>query len=102
VWDALWEGIQNDDISMVSSDDAAYSWDAKLSGSKRFDKCPNGIPGIEPRLKLLCSEGVAKGKLSLPRFFELIATAPAVGACAIPNLIAVLALSGVFIKLMRD
>ncbi|GAG73150.1 unnamed protein product, partial [marine sediment metagenome] len=26
----------------------------------------------------------------------------AVGACAIPNLIAVLALSGVFIKLMRD
>jgi len=77
VRDALWEGIQNGGISMVSSDDAAFSWDAKLLGAKRFDKCPNGIPGIEPRLNLLYSEGVSKGKLSLPRFVELIAVAPA-------------------------
>lgn len=77
VRDALWEGVQNGGISMVSSDDAAYSWDAKLLGAKRFDKCPNGIPGIEPRLNLLYSEGVSKGKLSLPRFVELIAVAPA-------------------------
>ncbi len=75
--DRLWEGIKDGRISMVTSDDAAYSLVAKLSGAERFDRCPNGIPGIEPRLSLLYSEGVAKGKISLPRFVELVSTAPA-------------------------
>lgn len=75
--DLLWAGLQNGPISLISSDDAAYSWEAKLYGANRFDKCPNGIPGIEPRIYLLYSEGVVKGRLSLPRFVELISTAPA-------------------------
>jgi dihydropyrimidinase len=75
--DRLWAGLRDGRISMVTSDDAAYPWEAKLYGADRFDKCPNGIPGIEPRLNLLYSEGVAKGRLSLPRFVELISTTPA-------------------------
>ncbi|MDH5468195.1 MAG: amidohydrolase family protein, partial [Candidatus Aminicenantes bacterium] len=67
VRDKLWEGLRDGRISMISSDDAAYSWEAKLYGADRFDKCPNGIPGIEPRLCLLYSEGVIKGRLTLPR-----------------------------------
>lgn len=77
IQDRLWMGIQDGSISMVTSDDAAYSWEAKLYGVERFDKCPNGIPGIEPRLNLLYSEGVAKGRLTLPRLVELISTTPA-------------------------
>jgi dihydropyrimidinase len=77
VQEALWRGLCVGHIAMVTSDDAAYSWEAKLFGADRFDKCPNGIPGVEPRLSLLYSEGVAKGRLSLPRFVELIATNPA-------------------------
>ncbi len=73
----LWDGIKGGRISMVTSDDAAYSWEAKLYGAERFDKCPNGIPGVEPRLSLLYSEGVVKRRLSLPQFVELISTAPA-------------------------
>lgn len=46
-------------------------------GKDRFDLCPNGIPGIEPRFQLLYSEGVAKGRISLPRFVELVSTTPA-------------------------
>jgi len=46
-------------------------------GKKRFDKCPNGIPGIEPRLSVLYSEGVAKGRLSLQRFVDVVSTQPA-------------------------
>jgi dihydropyrimidinase len=75
--EGLWEGIQDRRISMVTSDDAAYSWDAKLYGADRFDKCPNGIPGIEVRLPLLYSEGVVKGRISLPRLVELVSTHPA-------------------------
>jgi dihydropyrimidinase len=77
IQDRLWTGIRDGRISMVTSDDAAYSWEAKLMGADRFDKCPNGIPGIEVRLPLLYSEGVAKRRISLPRLVELISTHPA-------------------------
>jgi dihydropyrimidinase len=75
--DRLWAALRDGRISMVTSDDAAYLWEAKLYGVDRFDKVPNGIPGIEPRLNLLYSEGVAKGRLSLPRFVEVISSTPA-------------------------
>lgn len=74
---ALWRGIRDDLIGMVSTDDAAFSWAAKLHGQDRFDQCPNGIPGIEVRLPLLYSEGVLKGRLTLSRLAALISTAPA-------------------------
>jgi dihydropyrimidinase len=73
----LWKGIRDGRISMVTSDDAAYSWEAKLMGRDRFDKCPNGIPGIETRLPLLYSEGVAKNRISLARLVDLVSTTPA-------------------------
>lgn len=75
--DALWEGIRDGRIVQVSSDDAAYSWEAKKLGAERFDRCPNGIPGIETRLTLLHSLGVAAGRLSRSRWVELTSTAPA-------------------------
>jgi dihydropyrimidinase len=75
--DRLWKALGDDRIAMVTSDDAAYSWEAKLYGVDRFDRCPNGIPGIEPRFQLLYSEGVARGRLTLPRFVETVSTAPA-------------------------
>jgi dihydropyrimidinase len=73
----LWEFLRDGSLSMVSSDDAAFSWEAKLLGADRFDKCPNGIPGVEVRFNLIYSEGVAAGRLSLPRFVEVVATRPA-------------------------
>jgi len=73
----LWRGIRDNFIGVVSTDDAAFSWEAKLHGQDRFDRCPNGIPGIEVRLPLLHSEGVLKDRLTLPRLAELISTAPA-------------------------
>ena len=74
---ALWQGLKDGRLSQVTSDDAAYSWEAKLYGKDRFDLCPNGLPGIEPRFHLLYSAGVAEGRISLPRFVELVATNPA-------------------------
>ena len=74
----LWKGLQDGRISMVTSDDAAYSWESKQYGADRFDRCPNGIPGVEVRLPLLYSEGVAKGRLSLPRLVELVSMIPSI------------------------
>jgi dihydropyrimidinase len=75
--DGLWAGLKSGDISMVSSDDAAYSWDAKLYGRDRFDRCPNGIPGIEVRLPLLYSQGVLRGRITLEQMVELVCRSPA-------------------------
>ncbi len=73
----LWAALRDGRLAMVSSDDAAYPWQAKLLGRQGFDKCPNGLAGVEVRLSLLYSAGVATGRMSLPRLVEAVATAPA-------------------------
>jgi dihydropyrimidinase len=73
----LWQAIKDGRVSMVATDDCAFSLESKLAGADNFDKCPEGMPGIEPRLTLLYSEGVAKGKISLQRLVELTSTTPA-------------------------
>jgi dihydropyrimidinase len=75
--DRLWAALRDGRLAQVSSDDSAYPWEAKLYGLNRFDKVPNGLAGIEARLNLMYSEGVVRGRISLPRFVELIATTPA-------------------------
>ena len=73
----LWQGLADGRLFQVTSDDATYGWESKLYGKDRFDLCPNGMPGIEPRFTTLFSAGVATGRISLPRFVELVATNPA-------------------------
>jgi len=75
--DRLWRGLRDGRLVQVTSDDAAYTWEATQLGNERFDLCPNGMPGIEPRFNLLYSEGVGRDRISLPRFVELVATNPA-------------------------
>jgi dihydropyrimidinase len=75
--DQLWRGLCDGRLVQVTSDDAAYTWEATQLGNERFDLCPNGMPGVEPRFNLLYSEGVGRGRISLPRFVELVATNPA-------------------------
>jgi dihydropyrimidinase len=48
----------------------------KELGRGNFSKIPNGMPGIETRLHLLY-EGVRDKRISLNRFVEITATAPA-------------------------
>jgi dihydropyrimidinase len=38
IQDELWKGLRDRRISMVTSDDAAYSWEAKQFGKDRFDR----------------------------------------------------------------
>ena len=46
-------------------------------GRDDFTKIPNGGPGVEHRLSLIYSGGVASGRFSVNRFVELVSTAPA-------------------------
>src|SRR5262249_37396894 len=75
--DHLWRGLRNYELQVVSTDHCPFCMkDQKELGRNDFSKIPNGMPGIETRLYLLW-EGVRAGKISLNRFVEITATAPA-------------------------
>jgi dihydropyrimidinase len=78
---AIWRGLVNGTLEMVTSDHAPYRFDetGKLASGKNpdFKQIANGIPGIELRLPLLFSEGVRKNRIDLHRFVALACTNPA-------------------------
>ena len=75
--EALWQGLGSD-IDTVATDHCPFIFETqKILGKDDFTKCPSGVPGIEERIPLMYSEGVAKKRLTLRRFTELCSTAPA-------------------------
>ena len=76
--DGLWKAVVSGSIEVVSSDDAGVSpEDSYRIGAGRFDKVPSGLSGIESRLAILYSEGVAKQRIGLTKLVELAAQNPA-------------------------
>jgi dihydropyrimidinase len=74
----LWDGLQSDNLQVVSTDHCPFCFeDQKSLGKDDFTKIPNGGPGIENRLQLLHHHGVNAGKITLNRFVEIVSTAPA-------------------------
>ncbi|MEW5723139.1 MAG: dihydropyrimidinase [Thermodesulfobacteriota bacterium] len=77
-WDVLWTGLAMGDLASVSTDHCPFNFKGqKDMGKGNFAAIPNGAPGLEHRLMLIYSEGVAKGRISLNRFVELVSTSPA-------------------------
>jgi dihydropyrimidinase len=79
--EAIWRGLQNGTLQVVSSDHAPYRFDetGKLARGPNasFKEIANGIPGLELRMPLMFSEGVRKGRIALERLVELCCTNPA-------------------------
>ncbi|MBL7671364.1 MAG: dihydropyrimidinase [Bdellovibrionaceae bacterium] len=75
--EALWKAIEQNLIEVVATDHCPFCLEQKKMGLKDFSKIPNGAPGIENRMELLFSEGVLKNRISLNKFVEVTATAPA-------------------------
>lgn len=76
--DALWRGLSEGVVSVVASDHRAFSLADKLRlAALGAQACPPGLPGVETRLALLYTFGVAAGRISLERFVEACCTAPA-------------------------
>lgn len=73
--EALWKGVHGT-LSCVGSDEAMRTLADKQQGDT-FDQIPMGLAGIETRIPILYSEGVAKGRITINRMAELTATGPA-------------------------
>jgi dihydropyrimidinase len=72
----LWRGLADGDLDVVGTDHCPFRLGDKARGLDDFSRIPNGAPGIEPRM-LLMYQGVVDGRLTLERFVEVTATAPA-------------------------
>ena len=74
----LWNGLKCDHLQVVSTDHCPFCFkEQKELGREDFTKIPNGGPGVEHRLSLIFSGGVASGRFSANRFVELVSTTPA-------------------------
>ena len=79
--DALWAGLADGTLSLITSDHAPYRMDETgkfAHGTDApFPKMANGMPGLETRLPLLFDAMVSKGRMDLRAFVRLTALAPA-------------------------
>ena len=76
---ALWHGLADGSLDVLSSDHAPYRLDdprGKAVNGKDapFTKIPNGVPGLETCLPVVFSEGVGRGRLTLEQFAAVSAT----------------------------
>jgi dihydropyrimidinase len=79
--EALWQGLKDGTLSLITSDHAPYRMDATgkfAHGTDApFPKMANGMPGLETRLPLLFDAMVSRSRMDLRAFVRLTATAPA-------------------------
>src|SRR5271165_1684560 len=72
--DVLWKALADGSIDAIGTDHCPFDLEQKLLGKDAFTQIPNGIPGIEDRVNLLYTHGVARGKLDLHRFVNAAST----------------------------
>jgi dihydropyrimidinase len=72
--EALWAGLRQNLVHTVATDHCPFCMNQKRMGEGNFSKIPNGAPGVENRMELLFSEGVAKNRISLNKFVEASST----------------------------
>ena len=74
---ALWDALRAGDIQTIGSDNTSWTVTQKAEGATDFRKIPYGVPGLETEMRVIYSEGVAKGRISLQTFVSAFATTPA-------------------------
>ena len=75
--DALWQALKDGVIDVVATDHCPFHFGKeKQAGAQDFTACPNGAPGVEERMRILFSEGVMKGRITLPQMVHYLCTNP--------------------------
>ncbi|MBL9105249.1 MAG: dihydropyrimidinase [Myxococcales bacterium] len=74
----LWAALSAGLIHTVATDHCPFrQHDQKAMGKDNFCKIPNGAAGIENRMPLMYTYGVATGRLTLQQFVDVCCTRPA-------------------------
>jgi dihydropyrimidinase len=72
--DSLWSGLMSGSLSVVATDHCAFTTEQKRSGVGDFSKIPNGTGGLEDRMPMLWTHGVATGRLTPNEFVAVTST----------------------------
>ncbi|EEW23872.1 dihydropyrimidinase [Rhodobacter ferrooxidans] len=72
--DSLWAGLQSGSLSVVATDHCAFTTAQKRFGMGDFTKIPNGTGGLEDRMPMLWTHGVATGRLTMNEFVAVTST----------------------------
>ena len=72
--DSLWAGLASGSLQVVATDHCAFTTDQKRTGLGDFRKIPNGTGGLEDRLPMLWTHGVATGRITMNEFVAVTST----------------------------
>ncbi|CAN7426576.1 dihydropyrimidinase [Neorhizobium tomejilense] len=72
--DSLWAGLASGSLQVVATDHCAFTTDQKRTGFGDFRKIPNGTGGLEDRLPMLWTHGVATGRITMNEFVAVTST----------------------------
>ncbi len=75
--EAIWKGISDGVVDVIATDHCPFMYEDKAKGVEDFTKAPGGMAGVEERVKLMFSEGVSKGRISIIEMTKLLSTNPA-------------------------
>jgi dihydropyrimidinase len=72
--DSLWAGLASGSLQVVATDHCAFTTEQKRFGVGDFTKIPNGTGGLEDRMPMLWTHGVATGRLTMNEFVAVTST----------------------------
>ncbi|MBC6442406.1 MAG: dihydropyrimidinase [Rhodobacteraceae bacterium] len=72
--ESLWAGLMSGSLSVVATDHCAFTTEQKRYGIGDFSKIPNGTGGLEDRMPMLWTHGVATGRLTPNEFVAMTST----------------------------
>ncbi len=72
--DSLWAGLASGSLQVVATDHCAFTTEQKRTGVGDFTKIPNGTGGLEDRIPMLWTYGVATGRLTPNEFVAVTST----------------------------
>ena len=75
--EALWSGLRDGTVDLVTSEHAPGERSEKEVGWKDIWKAWGGVPTIETMLPVLLSEGLNKGRISMARLQKVVCENPA-------------------------
>jgi dihydropyrimidinase len=71
---SLWNGLRSGSLQVVATDHCAFTTKQKEVGRHDFTKIPNGTGGLEDRMPILWTHGVATGRLTMNEFVAVTST----------------------------
>ena len=73
----LWTGVNNGEVSVISTDTCTFTREQKALWQGDWTKIPMGMPGLETLLPLTYTKGVLGGRITIEEMSRKLSTNPA-------------------------